>query len=572
MYLFEDLGLNLSLARAVAELGFEKPTPVQEKVIPRLLKEDSDMVALSQTGTGKTAAFGLPLLSLLDFAAVHPQALILCPTRELCMQIARDLNSYSKYLDRVSVTAVYGGASIVSQIKDLKKGSQIIVATPGRMVDLINRKRVHLEKIRYVVLDEADEMLNMGFKEDLDIILSQTPDEKNTWLFSATMPDEVLRISRQYMHQPVEMTMGTKNQGNENIEHIYYSVRHSDRYAALKRLADYHPDMFGIVFCRTRRETQEIADRLIKDGYSADALHGDLSQSQRDQVMKRYRNRMVRLLIATDVAARGIDVDDITHVINYNLPDELENYTHRSGRTARAGKTGISVVLASPSDLGRIRAVEKKIRKKFVKGRLPTSGQVREKQLFGVAKKIQETLVEEERFSKVLPQIHDQLEYLSKEELINRILTMECDRLPEVKEETIEEMSAKNIKDSDRRSGDRIKLFVNLGKYDGLNKFDLLAFLSRHSGVAKREISIAEVNNSFSLIRVKASIANDMISGLKNKTLGNRPVRIEYRTGKNERKGKKKEKNLKNSKKHYFEPEFDRKKKKTIYKKPNFNL
>lgn len=570
MQLFEKLGLQDPLVKAIADLGFEAPTPVQEKVIPTLLEETSDVVALSQTGTGKTAAFGLPLLSLLDFSVAETQALILCPTRELCMQITRDLEAFAKYLPKVNITAVYGGASIVVQIQSLKKGSQIIVGTPGRMMDLVKRKKVHLEKINYLVLDEADEMLNMGFKEDLDAILSQTPDSKNTWLFSATMPDEVLRISRQYMRDPIEITMGKKNQGNENIDHVYFSLRPRDRYAALKRLADYHPEMYGIVFCRTRRETQEIADRLIKDGYSADALHGDLSQSQRDHVMKRYRAHLIQLLIATDVAARGIDVDDITHVINYSLPDELENYTHRSGRTARAGKKGTSIVLAGPSDLQKIKAIERRVKKKFSKGQLPTTGQVRDRQLFRALKNIQETIPDENQFAHVLPQVHSQLEYLSREELINRMLAIECSRMPEVHDTEIDEVAMKGNAGSN--GSGKIKLFVNLGKYDNLDKFDLLSFLSQHSGVEERAISVVEMKNSFSLVRVNAELANEMLASLNDTYLGERPVRVEVRSGRAERKRGKREKSYKNSKKHYFEQEFSGRKKTHTTKKRNFKF
>ena len=327
---FEALGLNNTIVKAVTELGFEAPTPIQEKTIPALLTGTSDLVALAQTGTGKTAAFGLPLISLIDFNSKHTQALILCPTRELCMQITRDLQNFTKYISGANIVAIYGGASIENQTRDIKRGAQIVVATPGRMNDMIDRRNVNLSNVRYAVLDEADEMLNMGFKEDLDTILSETPPDKNTWLFSATMPDEVLRISRNYMSNPVEITVGNKNSGNANIEHQYYVVSARDKYLTLKRIADFNPDIFAIVFCRTKIETQEIADKLIKDGYNADALHGDLSQAQRDYVMKRYRNRALQMLVATDVAARGIDVQDVTHVINYALPDEIENYTHRS--------------------------------------------------------------------------------------------------------------------------------------------------------------------------------------------------------------------------------------------------
>src|SRR5688500_353434 len=342
---FSKLGISDDVVNAVKDLGFENPTPIQEQSIPVLLSGSNDFVGLAQTGTGKTAAFGLPLLELLDFEENYPQALILCPTRELCLQITSDIKNYAKNMHNINVVAVYGGANISDQLRQIKRGVQIVVATPGRMLDIINRKAIDFSQVQYVVLDEADEMLNMGFQEDIDVILSTTPDDKKTWLFSATMPTEVRRIAKKYMTDPFELTMGTKNTGNVNISHEYYVVRARDKYAAFKRIVEYNPEISGIVFCRTMIETQEIAESLIKDGYNADALHGDLSQQQRDKVMKRYRERSLQLLIATDVAARGIDVNDVTHVINYSLPDEIENYTHRSGRTARAGKTGVSIAI-----------------------------------------------------------------------------------------------------------------------------------------------------------------------------------------------------------------------------------
>ncbi len=528
MELFEELGLSDSLLKSVQDLGFEEPTPVQKDIIPLVMKEDADVVVLSQTGTGKTAAFGLPLLSMLDFSSKDTQALILCPTRELCMQIARDITSFAKYLKKVNVTAVYGGASIVNQMKELKKGSQIIVGTPGRMIDLIRRKKINLKKIDYLVLDEADEMLNMGFKEDLDTILSQTSDNKHTWLFSATMPDEVLRISRQYMYQPIEKTFGGKNSGNKNISHVYYSVRPRDRYAALKRLADFQPEMFGIVFCRTRRETKDIADRLIKDGYSADALHGELSQGQRDHVMNRYRNHLIQMLVATDVAARGIDVNDITHVIHYSLPDELENYTHRSGRTARAGKEGTSVVLAGSSDVRRIRSIEKRIKSKFEKKSLPSAEQVKGKQLFRVVNNIQNCVPDEKNIEKVLPEAYSCLDYMSREDLIQRMLTLEFERMPKVHDVDIKEMNHKGA-EKDGGEQKRVKLFVNLGAYDGLNRKKLVTFIAHHSGVREKAIEIVEFKNSFCLLRVKKELAKKIIFGLKDVHMGDRQVRAEIR-------------------------------------------
>ncbi|MDB5109792.1 MAG: box helicase, partial [Mucilaginibacter sp.] len=376
---FIELGIRHDIVNAISDLGFENPTPIQEQSIPVLLTGSNDFVGLAQTGTGKTAAFGLPLLELLDFEENYPQALILCPTRELCLQITNDLNNYSKKMDNVHVVAVYGGASISDQLRQIRRGVQIVVATPGRMLDIINRKAIDFSKVKYVVLDEADEMLNMGFQEDIDNILSTTPEEKKTWLFSATMPTEVRRIAKKYMTDPFELTMGEKNTGNVNIEHEYYIVRAREKYAAFKRIVDFNPDIFGIVFCRTKIETQEIAEALIKDGYNADSLHGDLSQQQRDKVMKRYRERSLQLLIATDVAARGIDVNDVTHVINYSLPDEIENYTHRSGRTARAGKTGVSIAIINSKELGKIRQIERVIGKNFIKAEIPNGFDVCEK-------------------------------------------------------------------------------------------------------------------------------------------------------------------------------------------------
>lgn len=393
-----------------------------------MLSGSNDFVGLAQTGTGKTAAFGLPLLELLDFEENHPQALILCPTRELCLQITNDLKNYAKNTRNVHVVAVYGGASISDQLHQIRRGVQIVVATPGRMLDIINRGAINFSGVKYVVLDEADEMLNMGFQEDIDSILSETPSDKKTWLFSATMPSEVRRIAKKYMDDPYELTMGTKNTGNENIDHEYYVVRARDKYAAFKRIVDFNPEIFGIVFCRTKVETQEIAEALIKDGYNADSLHGDLSQQQRDKVMKRYRDRSLQLLIATDVAARGIDVNDVTHVINYSLPDEIENYTHRSGRTARAGKTGVSISIINAKELGKIRQIEKTIGKRFVKVEIPTGFDVVEKQLFAMVHKVHNVEVNEQQIEQYIPRIMDEFKDMGKEEIIKRFASLEFNR------------------------------------------------------------------------------------------------------------------------------------------------
>src|SRR5210317_631454 len=389
MNTFQELGLEDNILQAINDLGFKKPSEVQEKAIPVLLQEERDLVALAQTGTGKTAAFGFPMLQKIDVDSRTTQGLILSPTRELCLQITNELKLYGKYYKGLNVTAIYGGASITDQAKQVKKGAQIIVATPGRIKDMISRRLVDISKIEYSVLDEADEMLNMGFYEDITDILSHTPDDKSTWLFSATMPKEVAIISKKFMHSPIEVTVGTKNVGADSVSHEYYLVNARDRYQALKRLADANPDIFSVIFCRTKRDTQKVAENLIEDGYNAGALHGDLSQNQRDLVMNAFRKKQIQMLVATDVAARGIDVDDITHVINYQLPDEIETYTHRSGRTGRAGKTGVSMVIVSKSELRKIKSIERIIKKSFEQKEVPTGDEICEVQLMHSAKKIQ---------------------------------------------------------------------------------------------------------------------------------------------------------------------------------------
>lgn len=525
---FEALGLNNSIVKAVTELGFETPTPIQEKTIPALLTGNSDLVALAQTGTGKTAAFGLPLISLIDFNSRDTQALIMCPTRELCMQITRDLQNFTKYINGANIVAIYGGASIDTQTREIKRGAQIVVATPGRMNDMIDRRRVNLNNVRFAVLDEADEMLNMGFKEDLDTILSETPEEKNTWLFSATMPDEVLRISKNYMSNPVEITAGTKNSGNDNIEHIYYCVHARDKYAALKRIADSNPDIFAIVFCRTRIETQEIADSLIKDGYGADALHGDLSQAQRDHVMKRYRSRSLQMLVATDVAARGIDVDNVTHVINYNLPDEIENYTHRSGRTARAGKQGVSIAIINMKEVGKIKIIERIIKKKFVQGTLPTGFEACEKQLFSLVKKIHNVEVKETAIEQYMPKIYDELKDLSKEDIIKRFVSTEFNRFLDYYKNA-PDLNAHVGKDRERSTPGITKLFINLGEMDQLDRNSMKEYIAEVSGVDKNHITNIDVKSSFSFIEVKSEAAEIITGTFKNARYNNRNVRIESR-------------------------------------------
>ncbi len=505
---FQELGLEPMLLKAVTEMGFENPTPIQEQTIPQLQGKSTDMVALAQTGTGKTAAFGLPLLMKLDLNSRFTQSLILAPTRELCVQISKDLINYSKYLNGLKVTAVYGGAPIMGQIRDLKTGSQVVVATPGRLVDLIDRKAIDLSHVDVVVLDEADEMLNMGFKDDLDLILGNTPPTKNTWLFSATMPREVERIASKYMETPIEISVGKKNQGNENIQHLYYLVNQRDRYAALKRIADFYPDIFGIVFCRTKAETQEVADNLIKDGYNADALHGDLSQAQRDLVMKRFRSRTLQMLVATDVAARGIDVNNVTHVINYNLPEEAENYTHRSGRTGRAGKTGISIAIVTPRESGKIKDIERIIQNSFTKAVVPDGVAVCEKQLFHLVTKLHDVEVKDEEIEKYLPKIYDELKDLSKEELIKRFVSEEFNRFYTYYQNSQD----LNISNEGGNNGKTTRFFVNMGQLDGFNRNSIKDFLAEVTSLNPRLIFNVDVKNSFSFFETENKCVDEFLA------------------------------------------------------------
>ena len=535
---FIQLGIRHDIVNAISDLGFENPTPIQEQSIPVLLTGSNDFVGLAQTGTGKTAAFGLPLLELLDFEENHPQALILCPTRELCLQITNDLKNYAKNMSNVHVVAVYGGASISDQLRQIKRGVQIVVATPGRMLDIINRKAIDFSEVKFVVLDEADEMLNMGFQEDIDSILSTTPDEKKTWLFSATMPAEVRRIAKKYMTDPHELTMGTKNTGNANIEHEYYIVRARDKYAAFKRIVDFNPEIFGIVFCRTKIETQEIAESLIKDGYNADSLHGDLSQQQRDKVMKRYRERSLQLLIATDVAARGIDVNDVTHVINYSLPDELENYTHRSGRTARAGKTGISISIINGKELGKIRQIEKVIGKRFVKVEIPTGFDVVEKQLFALVHKVHNVEVNETQIEQYIPRIMEEFKELSKEDIIKRFASLEFNRFLEYYKNA-PDLNA-NFDETRRvaegSTGERFqrnanpdftRLFINLGSVDGFSRGDLLGYICNTSKISGRIVGKIDVKGVYSFFEVPNDQSEAVFAGFKGAEFQGREVRIE---------------------------------------------
>lgn len=539
---FEELGLNKEVMKSLIELGFETPTPIQEKAIPHLLKEESDFVGLAQTGTGKTAAFGLPLVSKVDGNKKSPQGLIICPTRELCIQISKDLMSYAKHLS-VKVIAVYGGTDIKRQMDDIRKGVSIVVATPGRLVDLTKRKAIRLQNIEWVVLDEADEMLNMGFKEDIDTILENTPEYKNVWLFSATMPKEVALIAKNYMQDPLEVSIGHKNQTNENIEHIYFTISDRNRYAALKRLIDYNPNIYGLIFCRTRRETAAVAEKLGKDGYNSSPLHGDLSQAQRDQVMRRFRTKSIQLLVATDVAARGLDVDDITHVINYNLPDEIENYTHRSGRTARAGKHGESLVLVSQNEGHKIKAIERKIRTTFVKGSIPDAKEICEIQLMKLVDKVITTPVKEEDMAQFLPLVMKEFDGFTKEEVIKKFVSAEFNRFIEYYERA-SDLNAKEGKRSDRdrkrggrenrrdrggRSDDanKTRFFVNLGNRDGLNPGGLLRVVCDSTGLKSDKVGRIDILSSFSFFEADNEYADKIIKEVNGMDYEGHSVSVE---------------------------------------------
>ncbi len=529
---FEQLGLNESLLQAVRDMGFENPSEVQEKAIPLLLEQDIDMVALAQTGTGKTAAFGFPLIQKIDVENRSTQALILSPTRELCLQITNEIKLYSKYIKGLNTVAVYGGASITEQARDIKRGAQIIVATPGRMQDMINRGLVNITGINYCILDEADEMLNMGFYEDIVSILSTTPDEKNTWLFSATMPQEVARIAKQFMHDPTEITVGAKNSGSATVSHEFYLVNARDRYEALKRLADANPDIFSVVFCRTKRDTQQVAEKLIEDGYNAAALHGDLSQAQRDSVMKAFRSRQIQMLVATDVAARGIDVDSITHVINYQLPDEIETYNHRSGRTGRAGKLGTSIVIITKSELRKINSIEKIIKQKFEEKPIPSGIEICEIQLLHLANKIKDVEVDHD-IDTYLPAITSVLEDLSKEELIKKMVSVEFNRFLNYYKKTRDlsqqnggERGTREVRDfSD--SGSSVRYFVNIGSRDDFDWMQLKDFLKETLDLGRDDVYKVDVKEGFSFFNTDAQHTDKVMEVLNGTTLQGRKINVE---------------------------------------------
>jgi ATP-dependent RNA helicase DeaD len=581
MTLFNEMGLSAEIQQAVEALGFEVPTPIQDKTIPFLLESNNDMVALAQTGTGKTAAFGLPIIQQIDTSKNHTQALILSPTRELAMQIASDLTNFSKFSQKISIAVVYGGADIRKQIDQLDRGVSIVVGTPGRTLDLIKRKKLKVNEIKWLVLDEADEMLSMGFKDDLDAILETSPKEKQTMLFSATMPKEIVSIANKYMTNPYEISVGKKNTGAENVEHHYYLIHAKDRYIALKRVADINPNIYGIIFCRTRAETKDVADKLMQDGYNADALHGDLSQAQRDYVMARFRNKHLQMLVATDVAARGLDVNNLTHIINYNLPDDPEIYIHRSGRTGRAGKKGISVTLIHLREKGKLRQVEKKVNKTFIQKPVPSGNEICEKQLFSLIDKMEKIEVNEAEIGQFMPVIYKKLAWLEREDLIKRFVSLEFNRFLQYYENAPDinvdesrqsrrdfepmEKGRRGRKSRNERSdygsrnarseygsrndrsdyGDRndrsgrkrggyefSRFFFNLGKKNGINKRTIIDLVNEHLPNKSAEIGEIEVMKNFSFFEVDKRYEKQIMKAFANANYKGQKMGIDIAKGK----------------------------------------
>lgn len=539
---FIELGLSNKLIKAIEEIGFQYPTAIQKEIIPLIFTKQNDIVGLAQTGTGKTAAFGLPIIEQLDINTNSIQALILVPTRELCIQITTDLQKFSKYIRAIHIVPVYGGTSIDNQIRQLKKKTHIVVATPGRMLDLMKRKAIHIGKVETIVLDEADEMLNMGFREELDNILSEVPDNKRTLLFSATMPKDVARIANNYMNNPVKITIGKQNAGAENVRHIYYQAHARDRYLVLKRIADINPDIYGLVFCRTRAETKEIAEKLIRDGYNADALHGDLSQAQRDHVMNRFRKKNLQMLVATDVAARGIDVSDISHVINYNLPDDIEVYVHRSGRTGRAGKTGISIAIVNFREKSRIPQIEKILGKKLENQPIPTGNEICKKQLFNLIDRMENVEVNEEQIAPFMNVVNKKLEWLSKEKLIKHFVSLEFNRFldyyknsPDLNEYSNPKSDKRN-KPEKSRSYDRknqnnqrgyTRFFINMGKKDGMTPRLIIGLINDHMKNRNVKIGDIDIENNFSFFETGEKHAGMIMKAFLNKTHKGNPLKVE---------------------------------------------
>lgn len=541
---FEALGIEEGLLQSIKVLGFTEPTPIQEKAIPVLLQGTRDFIGLAQTGTGKTAAFGLPLLQLIDKDQRYPQALIICPTRELCLQITSDLEKFKSKAEKLSVTAVYGGASIGEQIRSLKKGTHIIVATPGRLIDLIERKAVNLEQVEYIVLDEADEMLNMGFKEDIEFVLKNTPNRQSTWLFSATMPPEIRQVSKRYMEKPFEITVGKTNEGASTIDHQYYATQHHNRYEVLKRIIDFNPGIYGIVFARTKMDTQEIAEKLTREGYDIDAIHGDLTQQQRDKVMGLFRDKSVKLLVATDVAARGIDVKGITHVINYELPDDVEVYTHRSGRTGRAGSNGVSVSIVTPKEVYRLRQIERIVKTQFHKMDIPSGKDVCRKQFFHFIDKMLQADISHGEYETYLPVLKEKFAHVEKEEILQKVAALEFDRFLKYYENAAD-LNLREDRRGDRRSertesrggkesrtksfsgeGNYQRLFVNLGTKDGFYKASFLQFILDLSDLRKDVLGKIDMKEMNSWVEVEAGAAKKMIRAIDGKNFKGRKIRM----------------------------------------------
>ncbi len=525
--LFSELPLDPNILKGIEALGFTTPTPVQQESIPLLVNENRDLIGLAQTGTGKTAAFGLPMIHKIDVNKKIVQGLVIAPTRELCVQISNDFKDYSKFVKGLSIATIYGGASMDKQSREIRSGAQIVVATPGRLMDMMKRKMIKINHVSYVVLDEADEMLNMGFKEDIDGILSHTPDEKSTWLFSATMPRDVEKISKSYMNNPMEITVGSKNVGAKNIHHVYYNVPERDRYKAVKRILDFNPNIYGLIFCRTRRTTQDVADKLLKEGYNAAPLHGDLSQMQRDKAMDKFRDKTLQILVATDVAARGIDVNDISHVINYHLPDEVESYTHRSGRTARAGKKGVSIAIVSSKDQNKVFQIEKKIKIKFDEGKLPSGKEICEQQLVGYVEKIKSVEINSDEIADLIPSISKSFEEYSKEELIKRMIGIEFNQLLKYYENSRDISKDKGTRGPKVSSDDHQRFFINLGLNKGLNKGGLLRLICSNTSIESKSIGALDLFNDFSFFEVEKKLSDEILENLKDKEYDGKTFLVE---------------------------------------------
>ncbi len=534
--LFADTKLNEKIKKAILDLGFTELTPVQKEAIPYLINHEEDLIALAQTGTGKTAAFGLPIIHKINANNKTTQAIVLCPTRELCLQITRDIQSYSKYYKTINTTAVYGGANISTQINSLKKGSQIIIGTPGRVIDLIKRKVLKLQNIEFIILDEADEMLNMGFKEDLDFILAETPAQKQTLLFSATMPREVMRISKNYMVSPKTIEIASRNEGTKNVEHHYYLVNARDKYKALRRICDLNPNIYGIIFCRTRRETASIADKLMQDGYDADAIHGELSQAQRDHVMARFRDKKLQLLVATDVAARGIDINELTHVINYNLPDDNEVYVHRSGRTGRAGNKGISVIIAHNRDGRKLKAIEKMIKRSLILKKVPHGNEICQIQLMNLIEKVVSTEINPQ-INQYIDSIEKKLTHLNKEEIIKHFVSAEFNRFLSFYENAPDLNIKNNIKKEKNNKGERkikgraekgyTRFFINIGKNQTLQTHNLIGLINERTKNRDMPIGKIDIMRNFSFFETPQEFENIILSSLNKANWNGNRVKVE---------------------------------------------